>query len=262
MQHLDHGRIRRGRRVAIEWVGVVSGEMGFVEVVLGELVLVEGVLVDAALVDVTLVDSVRIGAGLIDMVGDVVRIDMVRIDAVPAEGVRIERIRIDGGAIKGVPIKSVRVDRVMSARVSVDRAVLGQLPVVIVGMLAADMGVDPPGRQPRRHHRDQQQQTGHAPARTLDPQVHAAAEGSEQHRQRMPHIAPALKAASRGADAYAAPGFERSVRSGLRQQPLMRRVSAAIAAMGMERVMGIEPTLAAWEAAVLPLNYTRLRASL
>ncbi len=26
---------------------------------------------------------------------------------------------------------------------------------------------------------------------------------------------------------------------------------------GVERVMGIEPTLAAWEAAVLPLNYTR-----
>jgi hypothetical protein len=25
----------------------------------------------------------------------------------------------------------------------------------------------------------------------------------------------------------------------------------------MERVMGIEPTFAAWEAAVLPLNYTR-----
>jgi hypothetical protein len=25
----------------------------------------------------------------------------------------------------------------------------------------------------------------------------------------------------------------------------------------MERVMGIEPTYAAWEAAVLPLNYTR-----
>ena len=25
----------------------------------------------------------------------------------------------------------------------------------------------------------------------------------------------------------------------------------------MERVMGIEPTLEAWEAAVLPLNYTR-----
>jgi hypothetical protein len=26
----------------------------------------------------------------------------------------------------------------------------------------------------------------------------------------------------------------------------------------LERVMGIEPTLAAWEAAVLPLNYTRI----
>lgn len=26
----------------------------------------------------------------------------------------------------------------------------------------------------------------------------------------------------------------------------------------MERVMGIEPTLFAWEAKVLPLNYTRL----
>ena len=29
----------------------------------------------------------------------------------------------------------------------------------------------------------------------------------------------------------------------------------------MERVMGIEPTLAAWEAAVLPLNYTRTALS-
>jgi hypothetical protein len=30
----------------------------------------------------------------------------------------------------------------------------------------------------------------------------------------------------------------------------------------VERVMGIEPTLAAWEAAVLPLNYTRVRGVL
>src|SRR5690606_41383579 len=30
----------------------------------------------------------------------------------------------------------------------------------------------------------------------------------------------------------------------------------------LERVMGIEPTLAAWEAAVLPLNYTRTGRSL
>src|SRR4249920_2621280 len=29
-------------------------------------------------------------------------------------------------------------------------------------------------------------------------------------------------------------------------------------AQKVERVMGIEPTLAAWEAAVLPLNYTRV----
>jgi hypothetical protein len=30
----------------------------------------------------------------------------------------------------------------------------------------------------------------------------------------------------------------------------------------VERVMGIEPTLAAWEAAVLPLNYTRIVAKI
>ena len=30
-------------------------------------------------------------------------------------------------------------------------------------------------------------------------------------------------------------------------------------AAGLERVMGIEPTLVAWEATVLPLNYTRAR---
>ena len=28
--------------------------------------------------------------------------------------------------------------------------------------------------------------------------------------------------------------------------------------LNMERVMGIEPTLVAWEATVLPLNYTRV----
>jgi hypothetical protein len=32
----------------------------------------------------------------------------------------------------------------------------------------------------------------------------------------------------------------------------------ATTAREVERVMGIEPTLAAWEAAVLPLNYTRV----
>ena len=29
---------------------------------------------------------------------------------------------------------------------------------------------------------------------------------------------------------------------------------------GLERVMGIEPTLSAWKAEVLPLNYTRMDA--
>ena len=33
--------------------------------------------------------------------------------------------------------------------------------------------------------------------------------------------------------------------------------TARVVDQKMERVMGIEPTLAAWEAAVLPLNYTR-----
>ena len=32
-------------------------------------------------------------------------------------------------------------------------------------------------------------------------------------------------------------------------------------AFKLERVMGIEPTLSAWEAEVLPLNYTRLAAA-
>src|SRR6478735_6620642 len=34
---------------------------------------------------------------------------------------------------------------------------------------------------------------------------------------------------------------------------------ADLGLVNLERVMGIEPTLAAWEAAVLPLNYTRAR---
>jgi hypothetical protein len=35
-------------------------------------------------------------------------------------------------------------------------------------------------------------------------------------------------------------------------------LSASVTVKLMERVMGIEPTLSAWEAEVLPLNYTRL----
>ena len=37
-------------------------------------------------------------------------------------------------------------------------------------------------------------------------------------------------------------------------------VTSNIRMKQLERVMGIEPTLAAWEAAVLPLNYTRTTA--
>jgi hypothetical protein len=46
------------------------------------------------------------------------------------------------------------------------------------------------------------------------------------------------------------------------QRPAGRKLQIKLAGIGqrwleVERVMGIEPTLAAWEAAVLPLNYTR-----
>ena len=34
-------------------------------------------------------------------------------------------------------------------------------------------------------------------------------------------------------------------------------VSNAIRTLAMERLMGVEPTYAAWEAAVLPMNYSR-----
>jgi hypothetical protein len=38
---------------------------------------------------------------------------------------------------------------------------------------------------------------------------------------------------------------------------LDKRRKASNTALGVERVKGIEPSYAAWEAAVLPLNYTR-----
>jgi hypothetical protein len=42
-----------------------------------------------------------------------------------------------------------------------------------------------------------------------------------------------------------------------RQRPDPNLINRQIDSWKLERVMGIEPTLAAWEAAVLPLNYTR-----
>ena len=47
-------------------------------------------------------------------------------------------------------------------------------------------------------------------------------------------------------------GIDNSVGNGI------GRIQSLIQALNLERVMGIEPTLAAWEAAVLPLNYTRV----
>ena len=44
----------------------------------------------------------------------------------------------------------------------------------------------------------------------------------------------------------------------LRHYIFPRTVISYLAAGVMERVMGIEPTLSAWKAEVLPLNYTRL----
>jgi hypothetical protein len=43
---------------------------------------------------------------------------------------------------------------------------------------------------------------------------------------------------------------------------LDKRRKASNTALGVERVKGIEPSYAAWEAAVLPLNYTRSGAIL
>ena len=37
----------------------------------------------------------------------------------------------------------------------------------------------------------------------------------------------------------------------------MKKLRAMTARSGLERPMGIEPTYAAWEAAVLPMNYGR-----
>jgi hypothetical protein len=42
------------------------------------------------------------------------------------------------------------------------------------------------------------------------------------------------------------------------EEPLTPQAAAGPREREVERVMGIEPTLVAWEATVLPLNYTRL----
>ncbi len=42
----------------------------------------------------------------------------------------------------------------------------------------------------------------------------------------------------------------------------VREAQADVGGKGVERAMGIEPTLSAWEAEVLPLNYARARPSI
>ena len=49
---------------------------------------------------------------------------------------------------------------------------------------------------------------------------------------------------------------ERSIDSG------KKKCFLAGSTINMERVMGIEPTQSAWEADILPLNYTRTKISL
>jgi hypothetical protein len=47
-----------------------------------------------------------------------------------------------------------------------------------------------------------------------------------------------------------------------RMPQTQRGVNLCLVSTGhLERVKGIEPSYAAWEAAVLPLNYTRMRVS-
>ena len=77
---------------------------------------------------------------------------------------------------------------------------------------------------------------GHAPGR-------AAMSPAVQQCPRRRRLSPAPQAATSGAE----PG-----RATTRARTVMVR------ALGLERVTGIEPALSAWEAEVLPLNYTRV----
>lgn len=63
--------------------------------------------------------------------------------------------------------------------VLIGRIVRSQLHKVIVVMVAVGMGMDVPGRHARRNHRQQQQQPCHLPDGALDPEAHAAVEGSD-----------------------------------------------------------------------------------
>jgi hypothetical protein len=80
-------------------------------------------------------------------------------------------------------------------------------------------------------------------------------------------IRPLLSAAWAIAGRRISKSYQRRFRAGRTLAHFYRGVTACARSWfnrrlsksgNLERVMGIEPTLAAWEAAVLPLNYTRI----
>ena len=52
--------------------------------------------------------------------------------------------------------------------------------------------------------------------------------------------------------------IRRSSGSYVNSKPLKAKKQPAMQAVFLERLMGVEPTYAAWEAAVLPMNYSRV----
>src|SRR5579863_1013311 len=98
-------------------------------------------------------------------------------------------------------------------------------------------------------------------AAICDPLLHGRAAALTVGRQRQPRkrllrSAPALKPFWQCC--CAGGSAQRAVPGGADVPACTyRRVVERLCKRGLERVMGIEPTLAAWEAAVLPLNYTR-----
>ena len=66
-----------------------------------------------------------------------------------------------------------------------------------------------------------------------------------------------IACSTRHMDVPAAVGGELRVKTTLFARSLGASGRMPESPLNMERVMGIEPTLVAWEATVLPLNYTR-----
>ena len=87
--------------------------------------------------------------------------------------------------------------------------------------------------------------------------VAKSAPGTQPFRERFrAHTCPQRPRVRRGERGVQAPGSQRTLTG---RSPSVRSGTTGMHQERLERVMGIEPTLAAWEAAVLPLNYTRAR---